>query len=127
MFGEVWRWAGHYRTTARNIGVDAWQIRDEIATLLADVAYWLEHGTYETDEIAMRFHFRLVSIHAFPNGNGRHARFAADLLQESLGRKAFTWGINREVDPEELRNEYIAAIHSADAGDIGPLLTFARS
>lgn len=127
MFGEVWRWAGSYRTSARNIGVDAWMISEEIGVLLADARYWVEHETYPHDELAIRFHHRLVSIHPFPNGNGRHGRLAADLLVHSLGAPAFTWAIDREDDPEELRAEYIAAILSADAGDIGPLQVFARS
>lgn len=127
MFGEVWRWAGSYRTSARNIGVDAWLIAEEVGVLLADVRYWVEHETYPNDELAVRFHHRLVGIHAFPNGNGRHARLAAELLIQSLGAPAFSWGIDRDEDPEGLRNEYIAAILSADAGEIEPLLDFARS
>lgn len=127
MFGDVWRWAGSYRTTARNIGVDAWRIGEEVALLVGDTRNWLDQGTYSGDEIAVRFHHRLVSIHAFPNGNGRHARLAADLLLRSLDLVAFTWGIEREIDTVELRDEYIGAIHAADAGDISALLTFARS
>src|SRR3546814_6688457 len=80
MFGEVWAWAGSYRRTARNIGVDAYRIPAEVAQLLDDVRYWVEHHTYDPDEAAVRLHHRLVSIHPFPNGNGRHARRMADLL-----------------------------------------------
>lgn len=127
MFGEVWQWAGAYRTSPRNIGVEAWRISEEVALLLADARYWVAHSTYSVDEIAIRFHHRLVSVHPFPNGNGRHARLAADLLVETLGAEPFTWGINRDDDAAALRNEYVAAILAADAGDIAPLLTFARS
>lgn len=127
MFGDVWEWAGAYRTSARNIGVDAWRISEEVALLVADARYWVQHATYPVDEIAIRFHHRLVSVHPFPNGNGRHARLAADLLVEGLGADRFTWGITRDDDVQALRNEYIAAILAADAGDIAPLLTFARS
>ena len=127
MFGEVWRWAGLYRTSARNIGVDAWRITDEIGVLLADARYWVEHTTYAHDELAIRFHHRLVSIHPFPNGNGRHGRLVADLLVHSLGAEAFTWAIGRDDSPEAVRAEYIAAILAADAGDIEQLLVFARS
>jgi Fic-DOC domain mobile mystery protein B len=127
MFGEVWRWAGSYRTSARNIGVDAWRIPEEVALLLDDARYWVEHETYPIDEIGIRFHHRLVTIHPFPNGNGRHARLAADVLLESLGAPPFTWGIDRDEDSAQLRNEYIAAILAADDGDIEPLLAFARS
>jgi len=127
MFGQVWRWAGTYRTSARNIGVDAWLIGEELGVLLADARYWVEHETYPHDELAVRFHHRLVSMHPFPNGNGRHARLAADLLIQSLGAPAFTWAIHRDDDPEALRAEYVAAILAADAGEIEPLLGFARS
>lgn len=127
MFGEVWRWAGSYRTSARNIGVDAWRIVDEMGALLADARYWVEHDTYAHDELAVRFHHRLVGIHAFPNGNGRHARLAADLLIRSLGAPTFTWGIDRDEDPGSLRTAYIAAILAADAGEIEPFLAFVRS
>lgn len=127
MFGEVWRWAGAYRTSARNIGVDAWLIAERIGGLVADVRYWIEHATYDPDEIAVRFHHRLASVHPFPNGNGRHGRLAADLLVEAMGRPRFTWGIDRDEGSEELRREYIAAIIEADSGDVSPLLVFARS
>mgnify|MGYP006177406483 CR=1 FL=1 len=92
-----------------------------------DSRYWIENGTYEPDEIAARFHHRLVSIHPYPNGNGRHARLAADLLLASLGRKRFSWGSANLVDPGETRAQYIAALRSADNHDIQPLLKFVRS
>lgn len=127
MFGDVWRWAGTYRTTARNIGVDAWLIPERVAGLLADASYWVEHETFSRDELAIRSHHRLVSIHPFPNGNGRHARLATDLLVESLGGQRFSWGIARPDERPTLRREYIDAIITADRGDISALLAFARS
>ena len=92
MFDQVWRWAGEFRTSERNIGVAPYQIASDLALLLGDCRYWIEHDTYPADEIAARFHHRLVSIHPFPNGNGRHARLTADLLLRSLGCPRFTWG-----------------------------------
>ena len=127
MLGKVWRWAGKYRTTDRNIGVDLWQIEPELRGLLNDVRYWIEHQTYSPDEITARFHHRLVSIHPFPNGNGRHARLAADLLALQLGIPRFTWGSANLVEEAETRRRYVAALRAADAHDIEPLLTFARS
>lgn len=127
MLGEVWRWAGQYRTTARNIGIDAYRIPLEIPQLLGDVRYWVEHQTFSPDEIAVRFHHRLVFIHPFPNGNGRHARLAADLLAIQLGQPRFSWGGGNLVAPEELRQRYVAALRAADQHDIGPLLVFARA
>ena len=127
MFGKVWRWAGQYRTTARNIGVDAYRIGVELQQLLGDVRYWIENATYSPDEILARFHHRLVFIHPFPNGNGRHARLAADLLAVQLGQPRFTWGRVNLTVPQETRRAYVAALRAADAHDIAPLLAFARS
>lgn len=128
MFGKVWRWAGQYRTTARNIGIDAYRIAGELAQTRSDVRYWIEQKTYEPDEIAARFHHRLVFIHPFPNGNGRHARLAADLLAIQMGAPRFTWGrLNSVGRPAETRAAYVAALRAADGHDIAPLLTFARA
>jgi Fic-DOC domain mobile mystery protein B len=127
MFGKVWRWAGTLRTTERNIGIEAYKIRTELRPLLDDVRFWIDHKTYPPDEIAVRFHHRLVWIHPCPNGNGRHARIAADLLAASLGRPRFTWGSVSLVQVDETRARYIAALKAADNHDIAPLLTFARS
>ena len=127
MFGEVWKWAGQYRTTPRNIGVEAYRIPTEVRLTVGDVRYWVEHETYPPDEIAVRFSHRLVAIHPFPNGNGRFSRLAADLLVQDLGRERFTWGRRSLVDPSVTRNEYIKALRTADAGKIEPIIAFARS
>lgn len=89
--------------------------------------YWVEHQTFSPDEIAVRFHHRLVFIHPFPNGNGRHARLAADLLAVQLGQERFSWGSANLVTADETRATYVAALKAADAHDIGLLLAFARS
>ena len=127
MFADVWKWAGSFRTGERNIGIEAWKIPSELANLLDDARYWIENGTYQPDEIAVRYHHRLVVIHPFPNGNGRHARLAADLLVEHSGGAPFSWGGAVLTDAGELRARYIAALRSADNHDIRPLLDFARS
>jgi Fic-DOC domain mobile mystery protein B len=127
MFRRVWKWAGVFRTTERNLGIEPYRISVELRTLLDDVTYWVEHRTYPPDEIAVRFHHRLVFIHPFPNGNGRHARLAADLLVVTLGQKRFTWGSANLVEAAAVRAAYIGALRAADAHDIEPLLAFARS
>jgi Fic-DOC domain mobile mystery protein B len=127
MFGETWKWAGEFRKTDKNIGVDWLQIGVELKKLLDDAHYQIEHAIYPPDEIAVRFHHRLVLIHPFPNGNGRHARLMADLLVERLGQPRFTWGSRSLVDANDTRKDYIAALQAADARDIAPLLAFARS
>ncbi|WP_459465131.1 mobile mystery protein B, partial [Rhizobium sp. No.120] len=97
------------------------------STLLSDTRYWIEHKTFPPDEIAIRFHHRLVAIHPVPNGNGRQARLAADLLIERLGGDPFTWGGGSLANVGELRACYVAALRAADNHDIAPLLEFARS
>lgn len=127
MFGETWRWAGRFRTSDKNIGVDWLRIGVEVKNLLDDIRFQVELGTMPADEIAVRFHHRLVAIHPFPNGNGRHARLMADLLAERLGRPRFTWGGANLIDANATRQHYIAALRAADGRDIAPLLAFARS
>lgn len=127
LFGKVWRWAGEYRTSGKNIGIEAYQIPMELRKLLDDVCYWIEHETYSADEIAARFHHRLTCIHCFPNGNGRHARMATDLLLENMGEEPFSWGRENLVDAGETRVRYIAALRAADRHDIEPLLAFVRT
>lgn len=127
MFGETWRWAGEFRKSNKNIGIDWPKVSVELRKMLDDVHYQIEHSSFPPDEIAVRFHHRLVAIHPFPNGNGRHARLMADLLVKHLGQPRFTWGSRSLVDAGETRQAYIAALQAADARDYEPLLDFARS
>jgi Fic-DOC domain mobile mystery protein B len=127
MFADVWRWAGQPRGSEKNIGVAPHLIEVQLHQLLGDARYWVEHGTYAADEIAVRFHHRLVAIHPFANGNGRHARLAADLLVSRLGRPVFTWGGANLAQPAQIRRDYVRALKAADGADIGPLLAFARA
>jgi len=127
MFDQTWKWAGVYRSTEKNIGIAHYQVRESLAALLGDVRYWLDHQTFPPDEVAVRFHHRLVWIHPFANGNGRHARIMADILVQRQLRPAFTWGGVSTVHPGELRSRYIQALRAADASDLRPILKFARS
>ncbi len=127
MFRRVWRWAGKHRQSNKNLGIDAYRIPTELRQLVEDCRYWVDNDTYEPDEMATRFHHRLVCIHAYANGNGRHARLATDLLLVALGRKPFSWGRVNLVDAGETRNSYIAALRAADNHDIEPLLDFVRT
>lgn len=127
LFGETWKWAGEFRKSDKNIGVDWLKIGVELKKLLDDTRYQIENASYPPDEIAVRFHHRLVAIHPFPNGNGRHARLMADLLVERLGQPRFTWGSRSLVDAGDARKRYIAALQAADARDMTPLQAFARS
>lgn len=131
MFGEVWRWAGKQRTSNKNIGVMAEQIMNQLGVLFKDTEYWIEHKTFPWDEIGIRFHYRLVAIHIFPNGNGRHARIMTDFLLELNNQDSFSWGANLSTIPIDVegptRDSYISALKSADRGDYDALLKFARS
>jgi Fic-DOC domain mobile mystery protein B len=132
MFKNVWRWAGKYRRSDKNIGVEWQKIPEELQKLCHDSIYWIENRTYSFDEIGARFHHRLVLIYAFPNGNGRHARFMTDLLLESHGQKAFSWG-GTSVESLDLitfgeaRASYLAALREADQKKFEKLLKFVRS
>jgi len=125
MFDATWRWAGKVRTTEKTIGVPPHRILSDLGTLLGDAAYWVKNASYPPDELALRFHHRLVSIHPFSNGNGRHSRLAADILALKLGRPIFPWGGTSPND-EARRKEYLAALRSADGQDYAPLIAFAR-
>ena len=127
MFDQTWKWAGQYRHTEKNIGVPFHQIREMLMALCGDVRYWIENRTFPLDEIAVRFHHRLVFIHPFPNGNGRHARLIADVLVMKLGHSAFTWGAANLVREGQARTSYLSAIRAADNGDLQLLLEFARA
>jgi Fic-DOC domain mobile mystery protein B len=127
MFGKVWRWAGKIRQSERNIGVVAYRITTDLRELINDCQYWVDHHTYEPDEIAARFSHQLVYIHPFPNGNGRHSRMAADRLLTKLGQQRFSWGRENLVDVGETRQQYIDALHAADRRDYAPLFEFVRS
>lgn len=129
LFGNVWNWAGAFRNTGKNVGVDAVQISIELRVLLDDARYWIEHETYSPLELALRIHHRLVFVHAFPNGNGRHARIMADaILEKILKAPPIDWaGGHRLETMNERRTDYIAALRLADRGDMTPLLKFARA
>ena len=127
MFKNVWKWAGNYRKTPRNIGIEAWRIEHDIRQLLDDVRYWQENETYSRIEIAVRFHHRLVFIHPFPNGNGRFSRLAADLLLVSMAHPRLGWGRGNLTSTSELRQAYISALRAADQHNLQPLIEFATS
>lgn len=128
MYGNVWAWAGEFRKTNKNIGIDKWHIPTELRYLLDDTKYWIENKTYPPDEIAIRFKHRIVATHCFPNGNGRHSRLMADIIVEKVFKQpVFSWGATNLVKGGDARAAYLAAIKIADAGNIEPLIKFARS
>lgn len=128
MFGQVWSWAGEYRLREVNIGVDPVQIGPRLRDVLADAQYWVEHHTFDPEELAIRLHHRVVQVHPFRNGNGRHSRMLADLLlAKHFKRSRLPWGGGTLDRSGPLRTQYLAAIRLADAHDYAPLLKFCRS
>lgn len=128
MYGEVWKWAGNYRTSEKNIGIKSYLIAVELKQLLDDAIFWHDNNTYDPEEMAIIFKHRLVSIHCFANGNGRHSRLMADLIVEKIyDNKFFSWGSANLVKATEARNNYIQAVRKADKNDIQPLIAFAKS
>ena len=128
MFGDVWNWAGQYRPREMSIGIDPVTIPMAVVDLCEDARLWMK-APGEEDLAASRFHHRLVLIHPFRNGNGRHARRAADVLLISAGIDAFTWGANADLMPDDLRSRYLASLRNADLDpdDLTELVEFARS
>jgi len=122
LFGKVWKWAGVYRQTEKNIGIDYFKIPIEIKKLCDDLAFWIEHQTYESHELLARFHHRLVYIHPYPNGNGRFSRILTNYLSQRQGWGALTW--MGSLDPIARRELYINALREADIKNYEPLLDF---
>jgi Fic-DOC domain mobile mystery protein B len=127
MFDQTWKWAGQIRRGDKNLGVPKQVVRDQLQALCGDVQYQIDHETYPPDELAVRFHHRLVSIHPFANGNGRLGRLAADILIGRIGGDPFEWGGQSLDSKGPLRSSYIKALQVADAGDVSALVRFARA
>jgi Fic-DOC domain mobile mystery protein B len=126
MYGYVWKWAGEFRRTEKNIGIPWTQI--ELKNLVGDTKYWIKNKTYSPEEVAIRFKHRIVSIHCFPNGNGRHSRMMADIIIESIFKKEiFSWHQSNMVKANAIRKEYINALKKADDGNVAPLIKFAKN
>ncbi len=126
LFGKVWKWAGSFRHTEKHIGVDPLQIAIQLRQLLDDARYWIENDTYSPLELAARFHHKLVYIHPFPNGNGRHGRIMADaLLTKLMDAPGIDWAGGYKLESmNERRDQYIAALRAADEHDYTALLDF---
>ncbi len=127
MFEDIWKWAGQFRTSNKNLGVDKNEIRTEVRKLLDDCQYWIDHNVFAGDEIAVRFSHRMVSIHPFSNGNGRHSRLIADILvSHGFGRPFFSWGSINLTAQGAARSAYLKALRAADDNDYQSLIDFAR-
>lgn len=130
MYGDVWTWVGTPRRRDTNLGVEWTRIPVELQMLCDNAIAQIGDGAnlaYPPFELAVRFHHRLVSIHPYPNGNGRHSRLAADLLADSLGADPITWGSSSLIATDEVRARYLSALRQADRHDFADLIAFAQS
>lgn len=128
MCGEVWKWAGQFRKSDKNLGIKWWEIPAALKTPLEDAFFWVQNKTYSPDEIAIRFKHRIVSIHCFSNGYGRHSRLMADIIAEKIYKgPVFSWGAANLTKEGQAREVYFKAVKEADHGNYGPLIEFARS
>ena len=128
MYDDVWKWAGEFRKSEKNIGTQWTQIGLALKNLIDDTKYWIDKNIFSPEEIAIRFKHRIVAIHCFPNGNGRHSRLMADIIMESIfGKEIFSWHQSNMVKANDTRKEYIDALRKADKGDINPLIEFAKN
>lgn len=122
MFDRTWKWAGRYRLSDKTIGAHWATVPVEVHKLVDNGAFWFDNNTFETDEAAVRLHHCLVEIHAFPNGNGRHARLWCDMVLRQCGRPPIEWKNEKLDRPGEARHMYIQALRAADSGNLEPLL-----
>jgi len=126
MFGDVWKWAGVFRKTDKNLGVEWKKIGTSLKQLNDDCLHWIVHKTFPPEEIAIRYKHRLVSIHCFANGNGRHSRLMADIIMNHIfGKLVFKWSRTR-LEAGQQRTDYLKAIKAADKGEFKLLLKFAK-
>lgn len=125
MFGNTWKWAGQFRHSDKNIGCHWLGVSVALKNLLDDVIFQTNQKIFSVEEIALRFHHRLVAIHLFANGNGRHARLVADAFLMSQSHDRFYWGKTQDIiSPSAVRKQYIDALRAADKGDYSSLKIF---
>jgi Fic-DOC domain mobile mystery protein B len=127
MFNETWQWAGQFRRVDLSIGIDWHKINEEVKKLADDIEYWENDKKSPTIfERSVRIHHRLVKIHPFKNGNGRHARMMSDIFLYSHGHKMPIWPSHELIIRTNIRDKYIGALAKADKNDYGPLEKLTR-
>ncbi len=122
MFGNVWSWAGEFRTTQTSIGIEAINIRQALYQLMDDLKFWEEAWDYQ--DTVTRLHYSLVKIHPFLNGNGRVSRLFTDLWLLSIGKEMLEWGDENLDNMNGSRKEYILALQEVDGGSYERLKRF---
>ena len=123
LYGDLWTWAGRYRTRDLNIGVDRARIAVELRGSLGNIRYRWEHTEdWAPRELGIAVHAETVRIHGFVDGNGRSTRLLADLVflaaqdAEAIA-ETYDWRIDEK--------EYIALLREYDlTRDPKPLAEF---
>jgi cell filamentation protein len=126
-FGQLYDWAGHWRTQVPNVGAYLPPPASRVPQLLYEFVDELRHrlgllGPAPTAEdvagLLAYAHHRLVAIHPFVNGNGRTARLFTNLLAYNYG---FQDVVLYRREPGQGRTDYLHAIRRGDAYDLKPL------
>jgi Fic family protein len=91
----------------------------EIPDLMKELLEWLRKNPEELRpvEMAVVFHYKLVSTHPFDDGNGRVARLLMNLL---LIKHGYPMTVIRNYD----RRRYYDTLRKADNNDLKPFTTF---
>lgn len=127
LFGDVWKWAGKFRKSEVNLSkIRPYDISPQLKNLFEDAGLWISAGKMTWDEISAELHHRLVSIHPFPNGNGRTTRIFTEYVQLMNGRAVTSWKNSLKDTPTERRKCYIDALKKADNSDFNDLIEFMK-
>lgn len=127
LFCDVWKWAGKFRTVEVNISsYRAFDVAPQLLNFFEDVKLWIPSGKMSWDEISAEMHHRLVSIHPFPNGNGRTTRIFTEYVERRNNRPVTSWKASLVDDPKKRRASYIFALKAADKGDFTFLIEFMK-
>ncbi len=126
MFGNVWDWAGKFRSVELSIGIKAYQVPTALKVLADDIAYWDENKIFDIYEIATRIQHRAVQIHPYKNGNGRWSRMLANIYLRQNGSMPVKWQEDLLSKENPKRDKYIQALKDADNGDYSSLIEMHR-
>ncbi len=127
LFGDVWSWAGKFRKIEVNLSkIRSYDVGPQLINLFEDTKLWLQNDKMDWDEISAQLHHRLVSIHPFPNGNGRTTRIFTEFVQRRNGKEITSWMESLKDNPAERRKCYINALKKADNGDMNALVDFMK-
>ncbi len=132
--GDIYDWAGEYRTVEMSKGGFQWPPAYRVQPNME----LFENGllqectpckTADLDTVALQIskvHAEFLFIHPFREGNGRLARWIADImaLQAGFGIPLYPFWGDQTV---EARHKYVYAVKRGYVEDFGPLTEFFRT